>query len=45
VLRPAGKANFNDCIVDVMSEGDYIDANTPIVVVKRQAQLVFVRKI
>lgn len=45
VLRPAGKARFNDHIVDVMSEGDFIDPQTPVIVVKRQAQQVVVRRV
>lgn len=45
VLRPAGKARFNERVVDVMSEGDFIDPNTEVVVVKRQAQVVVVRKV
>jgi membrane-bound serine protease (ClpP class) len=45
VLRPAGKARFHDRIVDVMSEGDFIDPHTPVVVVKRQSQMVVVRRV
>lgn len=45
VLRPAGKARFNDRIVDVMSEGDFIDPHTQVVVVKRQSQMVVVRRV
>ena len=45
VLRPAGKARFGEQIVDVMSEGDYIDPRTPVIVVKRQSQMIVVRKL
>lgn len=45
VLRPAGKARFKDHIVDVISEGDFIDPQIAIVVVRRQAQMVVVRRV
>ena len=45
VLRPAGKARFGDRMIDVLSEGEFIEPNQSVVVVKRQAQVVVVRKV
>lgn len=33
-LRPAGVARIDDQFVDVVTEGDFIEAGTPIVVVR-----------
>lgn len=45
VLRPAGKAKFGERIYDVMSEGDFVEAHTAVIVVKKQAQVLLVRKL
>lgn len=45
VLRPAGKARFGDRMIDVLSEGEFIEPNQSVMVVKRQAQIVVVRKV
>ena len=42
-LRPSGKASFGSVLVDVMSEGDFIDARTSVEVVERQGNVVIVR--
>ncbi len=43
-LRPSGKAVFQDRLVDVLTEGDYIEANTPVRIVKVEGKRVTVRK-
>ncbi|MGB0716425.1 MAG: NfeD family protein, partial [Phycisphaerae bacterium] len=43
-LRPAGKATFGNVLVDVMSEGDFIDSNASVEVVERQGNVVVVRE-
>ncbi|MCA9191422.1 MAG: hypothetical protein KDB03_06665 [Planctomycetales bacterium] len=43
VLRPSGKARFNGHLVDVLSEGDYIDPGTPIEVIRRESNKTVVR--
>lgn len=43
VLRPAGIILIGDQKVDALSEGDYINANTPIKVVKVEGTAVYVR--
>lgn len=42
-LRPAGKARFGSLLVDVVSEGDFISAQTPVEVVERRGNRVVVR--
>jgi membrane-bound serine protease (ClpP class) len=44
LLRPAGKGRFRDELVDVVSQGDYIDAGVPIKVVERYGSRVVVRR-
>ncbi len=44
-LRPAGKAEFDGDYIDVFSEGGYIDAGTPIEVVRREGNRVVVREV
>ena len=42
-LRPAGKAQLGDRLIDVVSEGDYVDPGTPIEVVAVEGNKVVVR--
>jgi membrane-bound serine protease (ClpP class) len=42
-LRPAGKARFGSELVDVVSEGDFIDAKARIKVIERRGNRVVVR--
>jgi len=44
-LRPSGKAQFGDALVDVSTEGDFVDHDQPIRVWKRQGVRVIVRKL
>ena len=44
-LRPAGKARLGEDLVDVVSEGPYIDPGTPVEVVEVQGNRVVVREI
>jgi membrane-bound serine protease (ClpP class) len=44
-LRPSGKAQFGDTIVDVLTEGDFVDHDQPIRVWQRQGVRVIVRKL
>jgi membrane-bound serine protease (ClpP class) len=43
-LRPAGKARVGDRLLDVVAEADFIDAGTPIIVVKKAGPQTLVRK-
>ncbi len=43
-LRPAGKARFGSLLVDVVTEGDLIDAGAAIRVVERHGNRVVVRQ-
>jgi membrane-bound serine protease (ClpP class) len=45
VLRPAGKARFGEQIYDVISEGDFVEPHTDVIIVKKQAQVITVRKL
>ncbi len=45
VLRPAGKVRFDSQIVDVVTEGDFLDPGTLVEVVKREGNRVIVRRI
>jgi membrane-bound serine protease (ClpP class) len=42
-LRPAGKARVGETLLDVVAEGDFIDAGTPVIVVKREGPMTVVR--
>jgi membrane-bound serine protease (ClpP class) len=44
VLRPAGKVRFVDHLVDVVTEGDFLDPGTEVEVVKREGNRVIVRR-
>jgi membrane-bound serine protease (ClpP class) len=44
LLRPAGKARFGRTLVDVVSEGEYIESGSRVVVVERQGNRVVVRR-
>jgi membrane-bound serine protease (ClpP class) len=44
VLRPAGKVRFEDSLVDVVTEGDFLDAGTPVEVIKREGNRIIVRR-
>jgi membrane-bound serine protease (ClpP class) len=44
VLRPAGKARFGDRLVDVVSNGPYIQAGAPVEVVEVAGNRVVVRE-
>lgn len=45
LLRPAGKARFGRMLVDVVSQGEYIENGSRIVVVERQGNRVVVRRV
>ncbi|WP_029631920.1 NfeD family protein [Zavarzinella formosa] len=45
MLRPAGMAKFADRYVDVISEGDFIDAGTPVQVVEVEGTRVVVKRV
>jgi membrane-bound serine protease (ClpP class) len=45
VLRPAGKARFGSLLVDVVTQGDLIDAGTMVEVVERRGNRVVVRPV
>jgi len=42
-LRPGGKATFDGMLVDVVTQGEYLDAGTPIEVIERRGNRVVVR--
>jgi membrane-bound serine protease (ClpP class) len=42
-LRPAGVASFNDIRVDVLTEGDFVPAGTPVLVTRVEGARIFVR--
>ncbi len=44
-LRPAGKARFGATLVDVVSEGEYIDGATRVEVIERHGSRVVVRRV
>ncbi len=44
LLRPAGKARFGRMLVDVVSEGEYIESGAAVVVVERRGNRVVVRR-
>ena len=43
VLRPAGKARFGQVLVDVVTEGEYIEPDVQIEVIERHGNRVVVR--
>ena len=43
LLRPSGKARFGSVLVDVVTEGDHVDADSRIEVVERHGNRVVVR--
>jgi len=45
LLRPAGKARFGGTLVDVVSEGEYIENGAAVVVVERRGNRVVVRRV
>ncbi len=45
VLRPAGKVRFGQQLVDVVTEGDFLDPGTQVEVVKREGNRIIVRKL
>jgi membrane-bound serine protease (ClpP class) len=45
VLRPAGKVRFADRLVDVVTEGDFLDPGTQVEVIKREGNHIIVRRI
>ncbi|MFO1063414.1 MAG: NfeD family protein [Pirellulales bacterium] len=45
VLRPSGKVRFNGRLIDVVTEGDYIDPGTAVEVIKREGNRIVVRKL
>ena len=44
MLRPAGKARFNDTLVDVCTEGEFIESGAAIEVVERHGNRIVVRR-
>lgn len=44
MLRPAGSARFDDVIVDVVTEGDFIETGTPIQVIEVEGTRIVVKK-
>jgi membrane-bound serine protease (ClpP class) len=44
-LRPSGKARFEDHVVDVVTEGDFIAADTPVEVVSTDGMRVVVKAV
>ena len=42
-LRPSGKVQVNDFIVDVVTEGDFVDSNSEVQVIAKQGARVIVR--
>jgi membrane-bound serine protease (ClpP class) len=44
-LRPAGKARFGSTLVDVVTEGEFVNAKTPVRVIERRGNRVVVRPI
>jgi len=45
VLRPSGKARFADHVVDVVTEGEFIAAQTPVTVVQTDGMRVVVKSV
>ena len=45
ILRPSGKAQFDDRVVDVVTEGEFIAPETPVAVIATDGMRVVVKKI
>ena len=45
VLRPSGKVLFDKLLIDVVTEGDYLDPGTPVEVIRREGNRIVVRKV
>lgn len=45
VLRPSGRAQFQDKILDVVSDGDFIEEGNPVIVVRVEGNKIVVTKI
>jgi len=45
MLRPAGKARFNDTLVDVCTEGEFIESGARVEVVERHGNRIVVRQV
>ncbi len=45
VLRPSGKVLFGPQLIDVVTEGDYLDPGTPVEVIRREGNRIVVRKL
>ncbi len=45
VLRPSGKVLFGRQLIDVVTEGDYLDPGTSVEVIRREGNRIVVRKI
>jgi membrane-bound serine protease (ClpP class) len=43
ILRPSGKARFAEHIVDVVTQGEFVPAETPITVVQADGMRVIVK--
>lgn len=43
-LRPSGKVRFVERLVDVVTEGDYVDSGTPVEIMRLEGNRVVVRK-
>jgi membrane-bound serine protease (ClpP class) len=43
VLRPSGKARFDDHVVDVVTEGEFIARETPVTVIQTDGMRVVVK--
>ena len=44
-LRPSGKARFAEHVVDVVTEGEFIDADTPVTVIQKDGMRVVVKRL
>ena len=45
VLRPSGKVLFDKLLIDVVTEGDYLDPGTSVEVIRREGNRIVVRKV
>jgi membrane-bound ClpP family serine protease len=44
-LRPGGQARFGSEIVDVQSQGEYVESGTRVQVIRREGMNIFVRRL